>query len=166
MVNLTSVCIVTTGPPYRRSKTSSVSFFQDFFCSSTARMKPSNPFYLRVYTGSKKHVTQVQPLLHSPQTGGCSLIHCWQLTSLHWGVARFDPCPANLKPWELGAVLKELLNGNVADMELRCQRVLLLHSYWKLFKGLCGRMKERVVWVLISISILIGLHQNVIWPDN
>lgn len=42
--------------------------------------------------------------------------------------ASLDSGPANVQPGQLGAVFKELLNGDVTYVQLGCQRVLLLHG--------------------------------------
>lgn len=52
--------------------------------------------------------------------------------------AGLDPGPADVQPRQLGAVLKQLLDGDVAHVQLRQQRVFLLHGHGQLLKHLCG----------------------------
>lgn len=80
MVSLTSLCIVTTVPPNRRSETPCKSLLRLPLFKYCRTKNTANSIYLRVYAGSKKIVTRVQPSFHSPQTGGCPLTHRGQLT--------------------------------------------------------------------------------------
>lgn len=58
-------------------------------------------------------------------------------TSLHSAAAAgLDPGPANVQPGQLGAIFKELFDGNVTHVQLRCQRVFLLHGNCQLLKDL------------------------------
>lgn len=62
--------------------------------------------------------------------------------SLHGRVAGPHPCPADLQPGQLGTVLEELLDGNVSDVQLGGQGVLLLHSDAQLLKDFYRRAVE------------------------
>lgn len=61
-----------------------------------------------------------------------------QRTAAAAAVAGLDPGPANVQPWQLGTVLKELLDGDVTNVQLWCQWVFFLHGHSQLFKYLCG----------------------------
>lgn len=65
-------------------------------------------------------------------------------SSLHRtaAAAGLDTGPANVQPWKLGTVFKELLDGDVTHVQLRRQRVFFLHGHGKLLEDLCGR-RER-----------------------
>lgn len=74
-------------------------------------------------------------------------------TSLHSAAAAgLDPGPANVQPGQLGAIFKELFDGNVTHVQLRCQRVFLLHGNCQLLKDLCEEREEG--WIE-GISIFI-----------
>ena len=70
---------------------------------------------------------------HSPPPGDIQELPFTR--SLHRGAAAgFDPRPADLQPGQLGTVLEELLDGDVTNVQLRRQRVLLLHCPGQLLK--------------------------------
>lgn len=58
-----------------------------------------------------------------------------------------DAGSADVQPGQLGTVLEELLDGDVAHVQLRRQRVLLLDGRRQLLEHLCGADRQGVsVW--------------------
>lgn len=55
-----------------------------------------------------------------------------------YGDVGFHPCPPHLQAGQLGAVLEQLLDGDVAHVELGGQGVLLLHLLCQLLKHVCN----------------------------
>lgn len=56
--------------------------------------------------------------------------------------AGLDPGPADVQPGQLGAVFKQLLDGYMTHVQLRQQRVFLLHGHSQLLKHLCRGEKK------------------------
>lgn len=77
------------------------------------------------------------------------------------GVAGLDPSPTNVQPGQFGTVFKELLDGNVTHMQLRRQRVFLLHSHSQLLKNLCEEDKKK-----IGISYFIYTQSQLMNTDT
>lgn len=55
-----------------------------------------------------------------------------------YGDVGFRPCSPHLQTGQLGAVLEQLLDGDVAHVELGGQGVLLLHLLGQLLKHICN----------------------------